>query len=89
MSSCLRLRAAVGDTILLSDGLIHLRCIETKRETKEIVCEVIHGGRLNSNQGINAPNVKLSTDCVTEKDIEDLKFGIENGIHLVFNTGFY
>eukprot|EP01102_Stenamoeba_stenopodia_P015446 TRINITY_DN5262_c0_g1_i3.p1 TRINITY_DN5262_c0_g1~~TRINITY_DN5262_c0_g1_i3.p1 ORF type:complete len:520 (+),score=86.98 TRINITY_DN5262_c0_g1_i3:155-1714(+) len=72
-----------GDTILLSDGLIHLRCIEVRFDKREVICEVVHGGVLKSSQGINLPNVKLSTSCITEKDVADLRFGLENEVDFV------
>ncbi len=72
---------APGDRILLSDGLIELRVIETS-ET-EAVCMVIHGNELRPRQGINLPGVHISSPSVTLKDREDLAFGLAQGVDYV------
>ena len=70
-----------GDTILLDDGKINLKVIETNDE--EIKCQVMVGGVIKSRRGINVPGVKLSIAAMTEKDKEDLKFGIAHGVDFV------
>ncbi len=70
-----------GDTILLDDGLIELKVIEVKG--KKVKCEVVDGGLLKSHKGVNLPGVNVRIPSLTEKDIRDLKFGIENGIDMV------
>ena len=67
-----------GDRLLLSDGLIELRVLTTTRS--EVECEVIAGGTLAENQGINLPKVKISASALTEKDLQDLDFGAEQQI---------
>ncbi len=70
-----------GDRILLSDGLIELQVMsitDTDVETR-----VIHGGALREHQGINLPGVMVSAPAVTEKDIDDLLFGLEQGVDYV------
>jgi pyruvate kinase len=67
-----------GDRILLADGEIELSVISTT-ET-EINCEVVIGGELTSNQGINAPGVSLKKPVPTQKDIKDLIFGLGQGV---------
>ena len=67
-----------GDRLLLSDGLIELRVLTTTRS--DVECEVIAGGTLAENQGINLPNVKISASALTEKDLQDLDFGAEQQI---------
>jgi pyruvate kinase len=69
------------DRILLSDGLIELQVIS--RNTYEVVTEVIHGGMLKEHQGINLPKVRVSAPAVTDKDKEDLAFGLANDIDYV------
>jgi pyruvate kinase len=69
------------DRILLSDGLIEL--VVTARNDSEIETEVVHGGRLKEHQGINLPGVRVSAPAATEKDIEDLYFGLEQGVDYV------
>ncbi|MCC3158853.1 pyruvate kinase [Hymenobacter sp. 15J16-1T3B] len=68
-----------GDMILIDDGKIELRVISTDRE-KEVVCEVIYGGLVKPRKGINLPDSEVSAPSMTEKDIEDLKFGLENDV---------
>lgn len=70
-----------GDRILLADGELELR-VRAKTET-DIHCEVIVGGELKSNKGINAPGVALTTPVPTQKDIADVIFGIQHGVDWV------
>ena len=66
----------VGDTILIDDGLIKLKVI--KIENKNIICEILNGGILSNNKSINVPNLKLNLPGITKKDIDDIKYGINN-----------
>lgn len=70
-----------GDEILLDDGLIGL----TVREVTEtdIVCEVQNGGPVSNHKGVNVPNVSLSMPFVSEKDREDILFGIRMGFDFI------
>ncbi|GIV40081.1 MAG: pyruvate kinase [Thermonema sp.] len=67
-----------GEIILLDDGNIQLKVLE--RTEKEVITEVLYGGVLKSRKGINLPFSHLSTPCLTEKDTEDLYFGLEAGV---------
>ena len=67
-----------GDTILLDDGLIRLR-VESK-DDDTVFCKVINGGWLKEKKGINLPGVAVSAPSLTEKDIRDVNFGIQNGV---------
>ncbi|NTU78181.1 MAG: pyruvate kinase [Chloroflexales bacterium] len=69
------------DRILLSDGLIELLVIA--HSDSEVETEVVHGGRLKEHQGINLPGVRVSAPAATEKDIEDLHFGLAQGVDYV------
>ncbi len=71
-----------GDSILLDDGKLELRVLATDRE-KEVQCEVIYGGIVKPRKGINLPDSEVSAPSMTEKDIEDLKFGLENDVDWV------
>ena len=71
----------VGDRILLDDGQIELRVLRTT--STEVAAKVIHGGVLSDHKGINLPGVRVSIPSITEKDVADLRFGIERGIDLV------
>lgn len=70
-----------GDIILLDDGKIELTVTEV-RET-EVVTRVIFGGVLKSRKGINMPYTKISAPSLTKKDIEDLEFGLANGVEWI------
>ncbi|HTX19709.1 MAG TPA: pyruvate kinase [Bacteroidota bacterium] len=70
-----------GDTILMDDGLLQLKVLGTKG--KDVLTEVVHGGILKEHKGINLPGVSVSAPSLTEKDIEDLEFGIANDIDYV------
>ncbi|MEN3332336.1 MAG: pyruvate kinase [Blastocatellia bacterium] len=70
-----------GDHILISDGEIELEVISTT-ET-EVTARVIHGGPLGEHKGINLPGVHISIPSITEKDVADLRFGIDHGVDLV------
>ena len=69
------------DRVLLDDGNLELRVVETGETTVE--CVVVHGGRLKSNKGMNLPGAKLSTPALTDKDRRDLAFGVANGVDYV------
>lgn len=70
-----------GNRILIDDGLIELLVKDTT-ET-EIICTVLNGGELGERKGINVPNVPVRLPAITEKDKEDIKFGIEQGIDFI------
>lgn len=70
-----------GDTILLDDGNLELRVVSTKRN--EVTTEVVHGGVLLPQKGMNLPGVRLSTPALTEKDRRDLLFGIDQKVDYV------
>jgi len=64
------------EIILLDDGKIQMRVIETNR-VDTVVCEVVHGGILTSRKGVNLPNTKVSIPSLTEEDKENLKYALE------------
>ncbi len=70
-----------GDRILLADGTIELKVLES--DGKNIRCEVIVGGILTSHKGMNFPTRTPLASAFTEKDHQDLLFGIEHGVDLV------
>ena len=71
----------VGTVILINDGTIEVKVKEIIE--KDIVCEVIHGGDLTNTKSINIPGMKLSLPGLTEKDIQDIKYGIEVGFDYI------
>ena len=70
-----------GDRILLADGLFELRVEQSSGS--EIVCKIIHGGRLTDNKGINLPGVDVSAPCLTSKDIQDAAFALSIGVDFI------
>jgi pyruvate kinase len=73
--------AKVGDTILMDDGL--LECRITEKKGSLVKAMVVVGGLLKSRKGVNLPNVKISISAITEKDFEDLDFGLSQGVDIV------
>ncbi|KKO19406.1 MAG: pyruvate kinase [Candidatus Brocadia sp.] len=71
----------VGDTVLLCDGEIELKVV--RKDTTDIVCQVIVGGVLTARKGINIPTRSLPIPSLTEKDKRDLDFGIEHDVDYV------
>lgn len=70
-----------GDTILIDDGLIGL---EVQRVSADkIECLIKNGGELGERKGVNVPNVKIHLPGVTQKDKEDILFGIEQGVDYI------
>jgi len=70
-----------GDIILLADGLMELVVKEIKGQ--DITCTVVIGGLLTSNKGINLPTSVLKIPALTEKDRDDLAFGLANDVDFV------
>ena len=70
-----------GDTILMDDGLLQLKVLSST--ATDVITEVVHGGILKEHKGINLPGVSVSAPSLTEKDLEDLEFGIANDIDYV------
>jgi pyruvate kinase len=70
-----------SDRILMDDGLIQLKVLRTTRH--EVYCRVIDGGTISDHKGINLPGVRVSAVPLTQKDREDLGFGLEHGVDYV------
>jgi pyruvate kinase len=68
-----------GERILLDDGKLALEVLKTDGK-KEITARVIHGGILSSKKGVNFPNTKISMPSLTEKDLEDLQFALDQNV---------
>ncbi|CAI8239388.1 MAG TPA: pyruvate kinase [Flavobacteriaceae bacterium] len=67
-----------GERILLDDGKLIFEVVRT--EAKEVVAKVIQGGPFKSKKGVNLPNTKISLPALTEKDIQDAKFAINQEV---------
>ena len=73
--------AEVGNSILLDDGLLEFKVTDKKPNSLE--AKVVIGGVLKSRKGVNLPNVRISIPSLTEKDLEDLEFGIKQDVDLI------
>jgi pyruvate kinase len=70
-----------NDTILLSDGLIQLKVIDS--DASEIICRVVVGGQLSSHKGINLPAGSIKIPSMTPKDKKDVEVGIREGVDFI------
>ncbi|MBJ7900537.1 MAG: pyruvate kinase [Cyanobacteria bacterium RI_101] len=73
--------AEVGTPVLLDDGLLELKV--TGVDGAAVHCEVVTGGVLKSRKGVNLPSLQLRLPSLTEKDQQDLEFGVAQGVDLV------
>ncbi len=73
---------AAGELVLIDDGKITLKVIDTNRKD-EVRAIIIAGGILSSKKGVNLPNTKISLPCLTLKDLRDLDFALENNFEWV------
>ena len=71
----------MGSRILIADGVIELKVLD-KNET-DVICQVVNGGTLGDRKNVNIPGATSKLPAITEKDIADLVFGIENGVDFV------
>lgn len=72
-----------GHRLLFDDGLIELRVLEVLQEQKTLACEVVYGGKLKKRKGINLPDTKLDVPSMTEKDRQDLEWGVKHQVDYV------
>lgn len=70
-----------GERIMLDDGQLELEVVSSSRD--EIRAKVVRGGVLKNNKGMNLPGINVSAPSVTEKDMNDLKVGIAEGVDFV------
>lgn len=70
-----------GATILLDDGLIELKVLDT--QPTEVQCLVINGGTLKNRKGVNVPGISVNLPSITEKDIADITFGIQKNVDFI------
>ncbi|KGP73613.1 pyruvate kinase [Pontibacillus yanchengensis] len=73
----------IGGKILLDDGLVELEVLEILKDKNEIKTRVLNSGPLKNKKGVNVPNVSVSLPGITEKDANDIVFGIEQGIDFI------
>jgi pyruvate kinase len=72
---------APGDLLLVDDGKVCLRAVEVT--ATDIVTETVEGGVISNNKGINLPGVAVSVPAMSEKDIDDLRWGLRLGADLI------
>lgn len=70
-----------GDRILVDDGLIEMLVTSTTK--KDIVCEVLNGGKIASHKGINVPGTRLSLPFISEQDKKDIAFAVEQDLDFI------
>ena len=70
-----------GDSLLIDDGKIALRALEVT--DTDVITEVVEGGVVSNNKGINLPGVAVSVPALSEKDEEDLRWGLREGADFI------
>lgn len=70
-----------GDTVLIDDGLIEMR-VRSVTQT-DVICDVLNGGLLGERKGVNLPNISIRLPGITQKDREDILFGISQDIDFI------
>lgn len=70
-----------GTRILIDDGLIEMEAVSVK--STKIICEVKNGGVISNKKGVNIPNVSLSMPYMSQKDVDDIIFGIEQDVDFI------
>ena len=70
-----------GSIILINDGTIQLEVIEI--QDKNIKCRILHGGKLTNRKSVNVPGLKLNLPLLTEKDKNDIIYGVKNGFDII------
>ena len=71
----------VGNTILLDDGLVRMTVLETTPTS--VRCRVENDGTMKNNKGVNIPGVRLSMPYMSQRDREDILFGVEQGFDFI------
>jgi len=69
------------ETLFLSDGALELKVKEIN--ATDIICRIMRGGKLSSHKGINIPNLSMDIPSLTDKDYQDILFGIKNRVDFI------
>ncbi|NUG66566.1 pyruvate kinase [Lactobacillus mellis] len=73
----------VGGHVLIDDGLVDLKITDKDKEHKELVTVVQNAGTIGSKKGVNAPGVEIRLPGITEKDTDDINFGLDHNINYI------
>src|SRR5699024_8532781 len=73
----------VGTVISLDDGLIELSVLEIDHENEEIKTVITNGGIIKDKKGVNVPSARVNLPSITDKDVSDIKFGIEQEVDFI------
>ena len=73
----------VGGQVLFDDGLLGTTVLEKDAANRELVVRVDNDGILGSRKGVNAPGVSINLPGITEKDADDIRFGLDHGINYI------
>lgn len=74
---------SIGSKILLDDGLIELEVVNVDFERQEINTKILNGGCLKDKKGVNVPGVSINLPGITEKDAQDILFGMEQNVDFI------
>ena len=75
--------AHIGGHILFDDGLIDMEIVDKDDANRELVMVVKNAGMLGSRKGVNAPGISINLPGITEKDADDIRFGLDNDINFI------
>ena len=71
----------VGSKISVDNGLISFKVLS--KQSENLICKVVHGGKVGSKRHVNLPGVRLDVPSITSKDITDINFGIKNNVNFI------
>ena len=73
----------IGSYILLDDGLVELQVKEINKDKGEVKCDILNTGELKNKKGVNLPGVKVNLPGITDKDADDIRFGIKESVDFI------
>ncbi|WP_049391279.1 pyruvate kinase [Staphylococcus epidermidis] len=73
----------IGLYILLDDGLVELQVKEINKDKGEVKCDILNTGELKNKKGVNLPGVKVNLPGITDKDADDIRFGIKENVDFI------
>ena len=73
----------IGSYILLDDGLVELQVKEINKDKGVVKCDILNTGELKNKKGVNLPGVKVNLPGITDKDADDIRFGIKENVDFI------